>query len=830
MSTFNNTYNNTKTATIGNDSELNRIHKTYKSKKKQSKVKRQTSARKEIEEIEQLEERIKVELGTNGTAGDVARFSKFSDLPISRYLIQSLTAAKFTKLTKIQRMAIPQGLVGSDILGAAKTGSGKTLAFLIPLMEKLYRLRWGEADGLGGLIISPTRELAMQIFEVFRHIGERQGLTGALVVGGKSFSDEGEHVASMNIIIGTPGRILQHLEQTPQFDASNLEVLVLDEADRILDMGFEEELNSILNYMPPSTQRQTMLFSATQTKSVKQIARLSLKNPQYVAVHEEARFATPERLDQHFAVVKLFDKLNVVWSFIKSHLKQKTIIFFSSCKQVRFAFEVYRRMRPGVPLMALHGKIKQGKRMFIFNDFKNKKAAVLMATDIAARGLDFPSVDWVLQADCPEDPATYIHRVGRTARFKDKGKALLLLLPNEEKPFVELLRKGKVPIKRTAINMQRTANIMGTLQSLAASDPDMKFLAQKSFIAYVKSVYLQRNKNVFDVNVLPLKEYAAALGLPGEPKIKFLNKHKKQNNSNINSLGGNSSSSSSSSSNGAFNSNNMGEDAADTLRLEAKKKKNKSYKLQQLKAKIKLEKERRRQLRAEGKSVKNVNNSDSSSDDDDMDGNNKKKPSRRTEEGKLERMLSRKNDGVLSSVREKMRDDDENDSGDDVLVLKRKIPYEKDDAANDEVLQEFYSSQIPKKIRTSGHGKNKKIKFDDDGNAITAFEKLVAEKNATNDVDKLYVHDVKGQSELYAEKVRQRLALESKADKERNRERIQEKRLKRKEKLKEEQEERLAEGVVAQLGSRNDEDEGDSSSDSDDSSSSSSDSSSSDSD
>jgi ATP-dependent RNA helicase DDX10/DBP4 len=808
-----------KTATIGNDSEINQMHKKYKSKKKSSKMKRQVSARKEMEEIQQLKERIKAELGTNGTAGDVARFSKFSDLPISKYLVQSLRAAKFTKLTKIQRMAIPQGLVGSDILGAAKTGSGKTLAFLIPLMEKLYRNRWGEADGLGGLIISPTRELAMQIFEVFRTIGEQQGLTGALVVGGKSFAEEGEHVASMNIIIGTPGRILQHLEQTPQFDSSSLQVLVLDEADRILDMGFEEELNSILNYMPPSSQRQTMLFSATQTKSVKQIARLSLNNPQYVAVHEEARFATPERLDQHFAVVKLFDKLNVVWSFIKSHLRQKTIIFFSSCKQVRFAFEVYRRMRPGVPLMALHGKIKQGKRMFIFNDFKNKKAAVLMATDIAARGLDFPSVDWVLQADCPEDPATYIHRVGRTARFKDKGKALLLLLPNEEKPFVDLLRKKKIPIKRTAINMQRTANIMGTLQSLAASDPDMKFLAQKSFIAYVKSVYLQRNKNVFDVNLLPLEEYAAALGLPGKPNIKFLNKNKQ---------GGKSSSSSD---NNIKDNSSKEDSVADKIRLEAHKKKNKSYKLQQLKEKIKKEKAKRKKLREEGKAA---HDSDQSSDEEDTE---KKKPSRRTEEGKLERMLSRKNDGVLSTVREKMRgdksdEDDGNNSDDGVLVLKRKIPYEKNDASNNEVLQEFYSSQIPKKIRTSGHGKNKKLKFDEEGNPITAFEKLVAEKNAIdNNNDNLYVHDVKGQAELYANKVRQRLALESKTDKDRNRERIQEKRLKRKEKLKEEQEERLAAGIaVGGLSNIQDNDSENSSSGGSSSNSSSSSSSSSDSD
>ena len=804
-----------KTATVRDDGDLRRMHRNHKMKRKQSRKKRQASAKKEVEEIEHLEERIQRELGLNGTAGDVTKFSKFSDLPISKYLIQSLSAAKFTKLTKIQRMAIPIGLVGSDVLGAAKTGSGKTLAFLIPLMEKLYRLRWGEADGLGGLIISPTRELAMQIFQVFRNIGERQGLTGALVVGGKSFSDEGEHVASMNIIIGTPGRILQHLEQTPQFDASGLRVLVLDEADRILDMGFEEELNSILSYMPPSSQRQTMLFSATQTKSVKQIARLSLKNPEYVAVHEEARFATPERLDQHFAVVKLPDKLNVVWSFIKSHLKQKTIIFFSSCKQVRFAFEVYRRMRPGVPLMALHGKVKQAKRMFIFNDFKNKKAAVLMATDVAARGLDFPSVDWVLQADCPEDKATYIHRVGRTARFKDKGKALLLLLPNEEKAFVNLLRKGKVPIKRTAINMQRTANIMGTLQSLAASDPDMKFLAQKAFIAYVKSVYLQRNKDVFDVHALPLMDYAAALGLPGEPKIKFLSKKNA-----INKATGNEHADAAA----------LAKDA-DEVRLEAHKKKNKSFKLQQLKEKIKREKEKRRQLRAEGKSE---NLSGQLSSDDDMDEDAKKKPSRRAEEGKLERMLSRKNDGVLSSARERVRGSEEVDDSDDILVLKRKIPYTEDEDANEDVLREFYTSQVPKKIRKSGHGKNKKIKFDEEGNPVSAFERLVAEKSEMNteDTGNLYIEDVKTQSELYAEKIRQRLAQESAADKERNRLRIQEKRLKRKEKMRELKEESLGQGAVVSLGGGGDDSSGRSSngSSSDSDSNSSSDSSSSDSD
>ena len=355
--------------------------------------------------------------------------------------------------------------------------------------------------------------------------------------------------------------------------------------------------------------------------------------------------------------------------------------------------------------------------------------------------------------------------------------------------------------------MQRTANIMGTLQSLAASDPDMKFLAQKAFIAYVKSVYLQRNKDVFDVHALPLTDYAAALGLPGEPKIKFLSK-----NNAINKATGNEHADAAA----------LAKDA-DKVRLEAHKKKNKSFKLQQLKEKIKREKEKRRQLRAEGKSE---NLSGQLSSDDDMDEDAKKKPSRRTEEGKLERMLSRKNDGVLSSARERVRGSEEVDDSDDILVLKRKIPYTEDEDANEDVLREFYTSQVPKKIRKSGHGKNKKIKFDEEGNPVSAFERLVAEKSEMNteDTGNLYIEDVKTQSELYAEKIRQRLAQESAADKERNRLRIQEKRLKRKEKMRELKEESLGQGAVVSLGGGGDDSgsrsSNSSSSDSDSSSSS----------
>ena len=732
------------TLVVSDDRDLARLSKSHLLKKKQKRAKRQLSVKKEAEEIQLLEERIKKEFSM---AESTPEYSKFVDLPITRRMVNNLTEAKFTTLTKIQRLAAPIAIAGRDILGAAKTGSGKTLAFLVPLMEKLSRQRWDEEDGLGGLVISPTRELSMQIFHVFTQLAGRDGLTGALITGGRTFKEEQSYITRMNVIIGTPGRILQHLEQTPQFNTSELQVLVLDEADRILDMGFEDELNSILSYLPEHPQRQTLLFSATQTKSVKQIARLSMNDPEYVAVHEDARFATPERLEQHYAVCCLSEKLNVVWSFVKSHLKSKTIIFFSSCKQARFAFEAFRRMRPGIPLMALHGKVKQGRRMFIFNDFNVKKAAVLIATDVASRGLDFPHVDWVVQADCPEDIDTYIHRVGRTARFKDKGKALLCLLPSEESAMVDILRKNKVPIKRTAFNKARTTDICKSLQAYAASDPDFKFLAQKCFIAYVRSVYLQKNKDIFDVSVLPLKQFAAALGLPGEPQIKFLGK------------------------------SGQNPAAADSLRLEAHKKKNKNHKLELLKQKIKKEKERKRELIAAGSTdLKEIENS---SDDDEE----RQKPSRRSFKGKLDRMLARQNDGVFDAKRSKLRKGASDHKMDDddlggVMVLKRKASNDDEAAADVSDATSTVDKRIPKKIRIAGHGKNSKVRFDDDGNAVSLFEKLVAEKSVESN-SSTFGESLEENSMAYVKKIRDRLADESKADKASQRARLQAVRVKR---------------------------------------------------
>ena len=249
-------------------------------------------------------------------------------------------------------------------------------------------------------MITPTRELAMQIFEVIRIAGKYHAFSAGLVTGGKKeFVGEQERIITINILVATPGRLLQHFEQTSGFEASQLQVLVLDEADRILDMGFKQQVDGILDYLPP---RQTLLFSATQTKSVKDLARLSLNSPEYLAVHADDSEVTPKQLVQNYIVCPLKDKLDMLFSFIKSHLKNKIIVFFSTCSQVRFVYECFRGMQPGMVLTALHGKIKQERRTAIFMDYTRRKSACLFATDIAARGLDFPDVDWVLQIDAPE--------------------------------------------------------------------------------------------------------------------------------------------------------------------------------------------------------------------------------------------------------------------------------------------------------------------------------------------------------------------------------------------------------------------------------------------
>lgn len=300
-------------------------------------------------------------------------------------------------------------------------------------------------------------------------------------------------------------------------------------------MGFSRSLNAILGHLPKT--RQTLLFSATQTQSIKDLARLSLKSPVSVGSNEadkevEGWSATPKNLEQHYSVVDLDKKLDVLFSFVKTHLKSKILVFMSSCKQVRFVYETFCKLHPGVPLLELHGKQKQTKRLDIFQRFTTSSTCCLFATDVAARGLDFPSVDWVIQLDCPEDADTYIHRVGRTARYEAKGQALMLLCPTEEEGMVKAMAEKKVVVNKIKIKESKTTTIQSQLQSFMFQDPELKYLGQRAFISYLKSIYIQKNKDIFQVGALPVERFAESLGLPGAPQIKFISQEQAKKRKN----------------------------------------------------------------------------------------------------------------------------------------------------------------------------------------------------------------------------------------------------------------------------------------------------------
>lgn len=496
---------------------------------RKSNQERQDNKKNELNKIEELNEKIQ-QWDIKPNSSMTLQAKKFSDLPLSPKIIKGLSDNGFTKMTAIQQHSIPVSLQNWDILASAQTGSGKTLAFLIPILEKLYKMQWSEFDGLGALVISPTRELAIQTYEVLLKIGKQFNLAAGLVIGGKDLKFEMERIYKMNILVCTPGRLLQHMDQSTGFDVSNLQMLVLDEADRCLDMGFKKTLDAIISNLP--NERQTMLFSATQSQSLDSLARLSLSD--YKTVEDptlrnivssikdkDNKTTTPASLQQSYCTVQLPKKLDMLYSFMKTHLKAKMIVFLSSSKQVHFVYETLRKLQPGISLLHLHGRQKQTYRTDVLDKFSKAQHAVLFATDVVARGIDFPAVDWVVQVDCPEDVDTYIHRAGRSARNGKNGKNLLILTPSEEEGMLKRLNARNIEPKRLNIKESKMRSITNNLQSLLFQDPELKYLAQKAFISYVKSIYVQKDKEVFKFEELPSEDFAKSLGLPGAPKVKF---------------------------------------------------------------------------------------------------------------------------------------------------------------------------------------------------------------------------------------------------------------------------------------------------------------------
>ncbi|XP_014232833.2 probable ATP-dependent RNA helicase DDX10 [Trichogramma pretiosum] len=450
----------------------------------------------------------------------------FSDLQLSASTLEGLNECNYRQLTEIQRRTIDHALQGHDIVAAAKTGSGKTLAFLVPIIEHLHNEKWEKDHGLRALIIAPVRELAQQIYDVIGKVAKYHDVSIGLIIGGKDLRKEKKNIDRCNILIGTPGRILQHMDETFIFNCDNLKYLVLDEADRCLDMGFKQQMDSIIENLP--AERQTLLFSATQTKSVRDLARLSLKkNAKYIYAHEHATNATPDGLQQLYMICNLGDKLSLLWSFLRTHQKHKIVVFFTTCHQVKFVYEAFRQMKPrlNLSLLALYGKRHQDKRSKTCAEFGRKQHAVMFATDVAARGLDFSNVTWIVQMDCPEDVKAYIHRAGRSARMNKGGESLLVLLPSEIK-IIEKLQSSNIPIKQSKINHKELQPIQKQLEAWIGKYPNHKESAQRALQTYVKSMIKQKDKNI--LKNLDTDSFARSLGLSETPRIRALKRKEKE--------------------------------------------------------------------------------------------------------------------------------------------------------------------------------------------------------------------------------------------------------------------------------------------------------------
>ncbi|KAG6885275.1 nucleolar DEAD-box protein required for synthesis of 60S ribosomal subunit, partial [Termitomyces sp. T159_Od127] len=352
--------------------------------------------------------------------------SSFLSMNLSRPILKALTTLGFTKPTPIQAATIPVALLGKDVVGGAVTGSGKTAAFMIPILERLlYREKGKSAAAIRCVILVPTRELAVQCFDVGMKLATHTDIRICLIVGGLSVkSQEAALRLRPDIVIATPGRLIDHIRNSLSFTLDTLDVLVLDEADRMLSDGFADELGEIIKYCPSS--RQTMLFSATMTDSVDELVKMSLNKP--VRLFVDPKRSIARGLFQEFVRVragKEQERSALLVALCKNTFKTNVIIFLRSKKlahQMRIVFSLL-----GLKCEELHGDLSQDQRLKALQLFRDGLVDYLLATDLASRGLDIKGVETVINYDMPGQLAQYLHRVGRTARAGNKGRSVTLV-------------------------------------------------------------------------------------------------------------------------------------------------------------------------------------------------------------------------------------------------------------------------------------------------------------------------------------------------------------------------------------------------------------------
>jgi len=451
------------------------------------------------------------------------------DPPLDPVVLKSLQINfGFESPTVIQSLAIPPLLRGQSVKAQAETGGGKTLSFLIPIVCRMRRekVKFNKI-GTYAFVLTPTRELAQQIEGVLETLlKEFHGqITWSTVIGGTKRSQEATKlIVGANIVIATPGRLLDHMQTAKDWTFTNVKVLCIDEADRVLENGFEDALNRIFALLPKKESMQVMLFSATNDHA--KLADLEkvtscFGTPVIISTMKHSSDVV-DALTHGFVTVDPELKFLLLYTLLRKYSKQsqKVVVFFASCNEVRFFADLLNYI--DIQCVPLHGQMKQTVRSTTFFQFCNTSSAILLTTDVAARGLDFPDVDWVVQFDPPDSVTKYVHRVGRTARGQGAiGNALLFLLPQETEGFLGMLTAHLTkPLKHFAFDEKKLSRaLQDELMSLVAKNYYLHRSAYEAYKSFLQSYATMPLKSVFDVYKLDVAKVARGFGLAQPPVV-----------------------------------------------------------------------------------------------------------------------------------------------------------------------------------------------------------------------------------------------------------------------------------------------------------------------
>uniref|UniRef100_A0A803TML8 ATP-dependent RNA helicase n=1 Tax=Anolis carolinensis TaxID=28377 RepID=A0A803TML8_ANOCA len=426
---------------------------------------------------------------------------------------RALREMGFPHMTPVQSATIPLFMANKDVAAEAVTGSGKTLAFVIPIIEILLRREEKlKKKQVGAIVITPTRELAIQIDEVISHFTKHfPQFSQCLFIGGNNPMEDVERFKEHggNILVATPGRLEDMFRRKSEgldlaSSVRSLDILVLDEADRLLDMGFEASLNTILDILPK--QRRTGLFSATQTQEVENLVRAGLRNPVRISVKEKDMAAsntqkTPTRLQNFYMICKADEKFNQLVHFLRQHKPEKHLVFFSTCACVEYYGKALESLIRNVQIMCIHGKMKH-KRNKIFMEFRKLSSGILVCTDVMARGIDIPEVNWVLQYDPPSNASAFVHRCGPHSTHWPLGQCTRL-------PEMKL--------------QSNVMDVLPKLKSLSLADRAVYEKGMKAFVSYVQAYAKHECNLIFRLKDLDFSSLArgfALLKMPRMPELK----------------------------------------------------------------------------------------------------------------------------------------------------------------------------------------------------------------------------------------------------------------------------------------------------------------------